>query len=87
MAAMGQFETPSTMLGGDGTCFNTGRQVTHPLRRFLIDEMTVSTGGKGDARTTPESRRQGWRPWIPRWAISGHRSPFRAHQKPFNFSG
>jgi hypothetical protein len=49
-------------------CFNIGRQVLHPLRRVLIDEMTVSTGGKRDARTTPESHRPGRRSWIPRWA-------------------
>jgi len=45
------------------TCFNTGRQVTHPLCRFLIDEMPVSTNGNRRARSTPESRRHGRRPW------------------------
>jgi len=42
------------------TCLNTGRQVTHLLCRFLID-------ASRHARSTPESRRHGRRPWIPRW--------------------
>jgi hypothetical protein len=54
-----------------GTCFNTGRQVTHLLCRFLIDEMIVSTNGNRHARSTPESCRHGGRGWIPRWATFG----------------
>jgi hypothetical protein len=64
------------------TCFNTGRQGTQPLRRFLIDEMTVSTIGKHHARSTPETGRHGRRPASPVWAKCRHRAPIpSAHAK------
>jgi hypothetical protein len=58
------------------TCLNTGRQVTHLLCRFLIDEMIASTNGDHHACSTPESCRHGGRGWIPRWATCGrNRAP------------
>src|SRR5271169_1565077 len=62
-----------------GTCFNTGRQGTQPPRRFLIDEMTTSTNGKRCARSTPESRRHGRRPWHLQRAIGLNRYRDSAH--------
>jgi len=62
------------------TCFNTGRQVTHPPCRFLIDEMPVSTNGNRGARSTPESRRHGRRPWHLQRARTGRHTPSLARQ-------
>jgi hypothetical protein len=50
------------------TCFNTGRQGAQPLCSPVIGPMVVATKGNRHARSTPESRCHGRRPWIPRWA-------------------
>jgi hypothetical protein len=74
MAATGQFPPPSFVAGGDGTCFNTGRQGAQPLCILLIDGVTVAIKGKRDARSTSITGRHGRRPWHPQRATTGRRS-------------
>ena len=73
MSPLGQFPPPRFVVALKARAFNTGRQVTHLLCRFLIDEMLVSTNGNRHARSTSERSRHGRRPWIPRWAKARNR--------------